>query len=165
MSDKTLNTLSKIPLFHGLNQDELKVILDICKPIQTKNREYIFHEGDASHDLFILLAGEVDLTTKKHGPLISLGTCDVFGEIGLITQRPRSASACSKQACSLLKIHHIEFNLLTGKHPRISSILMRNISTTLANHVIRMNNAPLEHIPKDTPNAILKNKQVLSSTP
>ena len=152
---RLIQILGKIPLFQGMNKDELNVILNICKPVNFPKAEIIFNEGDPSHSLFILLSGEVEIRNQKSGSLNHLTSCDIFGEIGLITQRTRSASAIAHDDCKLLRIDHVEFNLLAGKHPRISAILHRNISTNLANHVLRMNNnTHLEHIPAtqtDTP--------------
>lgn len=165
-SSNILGILNKIPLFNGLSEKELKVILSICKPLKMGENELLFNEGDASHDLYILLSGSINLDTRKSGKIFTLNSCDIFGEIGLITQRTRSASATCMEPCSLLSIHHVDFNMLAGKHPRISSILMRNISTNLANHVVRMNQSSLEHIPEETKTGTMQTeKQILSSTP
>lgn len=146
--DNTIvRSLSKIPLFFGLEPHELRVVLSLCKSQDVRQGDTIFHERDPSHNMFILLSGQVYIVTDRSGIIACLSPCDIFGEIGLITQRTRSASAVAKTDCKLFRIDHVEFNFLAGKNPRISSILMRNISTNLANHVVRMNNAPLEHIP------------------
>jgi CRP-like cAMP-binding protein len=159
-------TLGKIPLFQGMHANELKVVLGICKAVNFADTDIIFNEGDPSHNLYILLAGEVEICTRKNGSLNRLNSCDIFGEIGLITQRTRSASAIAHGNCKLLRIDHVEFNLLAGKHPRISAILHRNISTNLASHVLRMNNnTALEHIPAiqtETPDAT-RGPQVIGS--
>jgi CRP-like cAMP-binding protein len=155
MSDANTNalskTLSKIPLFYGLQTNELGTVLAICKSESFTEGDTIFTEGDPSHSMYILLAGHVGIKSEKKGVIVTLNSCDIFGEIGLITQRTRSASAMAASSCNLLRIDHIEFNLLAGKHPRVSSILMKNISTNLANHVVRMNNdaSSLEHIPSN----------------
>ena len=141
------HSLSKIPLFFGLKPDELKIILGLCKSDAFQADDIIFSEGDPSHHLYILLSGDVLIKTQRNGIIARLQPCDIFGEIGLITQRPRSASVIANSDCKLFRIDHVEFNFLSGKQPRISTILLRNISTNLANHVVRMNNAPLEHIP------------------
>ena len=144
-----ISSLSKIPLFYGLETNELKLVLSLCKSDSYTTGTEIFNEGDPSHSMYILLSGEVDILTHKKGIIFTLHSCDIFGEIGLLTQRTRSASAITKSDCKLLRIDHVEFNLLAGKQPRISAILMKNIGTNLANHVLRMNNAkPLEHIPQ-----------------
>ncbi len=142
-----IRSLSKIPLFFGLGPKELKVVLSLCKSVNFRQGDTIFSEGDPSHNMYILLSGTVYIVTERNGIIANLNPCDIFGEIGLITQRTRSASVLAKTDCRLFRIDHVEFNFLAGRSPRISSILMRNISTNLANHVVRMNNAPLEHIP------------------
>lgn len=140
-------SLSKIPLFFGLEPRELRTVLALCKSAEFAAGDTIFNEGDASHHMYILLSGEVYIQTRKAGVIARLRPCDIFGEIGLITQRTRSASVIAGSDCRLFRIDHIEFNFLAGRQPRISNLLMRNISTNLANHVVRMNNAPVEHIP------------------
>ena len=146
-NSKIFHSLGKIPLFYGLEPEELKVVLGLCKATNFTAGDIIFNEGDPSHNMYILLSGQVDIHTKKSGTICTLGSCDIFGEIGLITQRTRSASAIAKSDCHLFRIDHVEFNFLAGKSPRVSAVLMKNISTNLANHVVRMNNAPLKHIP------------------
>ena len=132
--------LSKIPLLYGLQSSELNIVLSICKPESFSAGEIIFNEGDPSHSMYILLSGNVEIQSIKKGVIVTLNSCDIFGEIGLITQRTRSATVNALTSCNLLRIDHVEFNLLAGKHPRVSSVLMKNISTNLANHVVRMNN-------------------------
>ena len=142
-----IRSLSKIPLFFGLEPAELRTVLSLCEAVDVRQGDSIFQQHDPSHNMYILLSGQVYIVTEKSGIIATLTPCDIFGEIGLITQRTRSASAVAKSDCKLFRIDHVEFNLLAGKKPRISTILMRNISANLANHVVRMNNAPLEHIP------------------
>ena len=153
IDNSLVQSLSKIPLLYGLEPNELKTVLALCKSESFSTGDIIFKESSPSHSMYILLSGNVDIKTGKNGIIYTLGGCDIFGEIGLITQRHRSASAIAHSDCNLLRIDHVEFNLLAGKSPRISSILMRNISTNLADHVVRMNesNTSLEHIPQDKP--------------
>lgn len=165
-NESVINSLSKIPLLYGLEPKELKVVLALCKSDNFSAGDTIFEEDTPSHSMYIILSGNVDIKTKKNGVIFTLGSCDIFGEIGLITQRTRSASAIAKSDCNLLRINHVEFNLLGGKQPRISSILMKNISTNLANHVVRMNNvsSSLEHIPHEK-DFTETSSQVLINTP
>lgn len=158
-------TLSKIPIFYGLSDEELETVLGICKADSFKDDEIIFNQNDASHSMYIILSGEVDLTSYKTGLIYTLKSCDIFGEIGLITQQTRSANAIAQSNCKLLRIDHTDFNFLLGTHPRISAILMKNISSTLANHLIRMNNISLEHVPQQTETKTSAESQVLINTP
>jgi len=146
---RVLRALKKIPLWAGLNDDELSVVYQCCKSIKTKADEIIFNEGDPSHDLYILLAGKVDIITQKKGRIHSMNVNETFGEIGLITQNTRSASALSVTPCSMLKLNHVEFNTMLGTHPRISAIMMKNITANLSQHIVRMNQSELEYLPSE----------------
>lgn len=155
-------SLGKIPCLYGLTDDELKVVLSICKPETYARDMTIFYQGSPSHDMFILLSGQVEIITDQQGRICTLSSCDLFGEIGLITQQTRSASAITLTDSKLLKINHVQFNLLIGTHPRISAILMKNISTNLASHILRMNNmAPLEHIPQEKHDTLSEHESLI----
>lgn len=145
---KIVRVFKKLPIFYGLREDEYGHLRSACSHTSFLEGEIIFAEGDGSPCLYILLTGEVELQTDKQGFIHKLKPGDIFGEIGLITQQKRTATAISKTDVTLLIIKSENLNLLLGKHPRISSIIMRNITQHLANHIIRMNKATsLEHIP------------------
>jgi CRP-like cAMP-binding protein len=108
-------------------------------PCHFPNKHVIFNEGDGSPCLYVLLSGKVSLQTKIKGLIYTLYPGDVFGEIGLISQIKRSATATCEVDSSLLRIESDKFNLILGKFPRISSIIMRNITIGLSNHISRMN--------------------------
>ena len=146
---RVLRALKKIPLWAGLNEDELDTVYRCCQPLKTDIDQIIFEEGSPSHHLYILLAGRVDIITAKKGLIHTVKENETFGEIGLITQNPRSASALSVKASSMLKLHHVEFNTMLGKQPRISALMMRNITTSLSQHIVRMNQSELEYLPSD----------------
>jgi NADH dehydrogenase len=58
--------------------------------------DYIFHQGDPGHDLFVIEEGEVEVCrARDHGAeevIAIMGPGDFFGEIALIEERPRTAS-------------------------------------------------------------------------
>ncbi len=131
--------LQKLPLFAGLYAEEYNTIRGICTSCQFPKGHQIFAEGDSSLCMYVLLSGKVEVFTQTQGVLHVLGNGEVFGEIGLISQKRRSACARCQDDATLLRIDRDDFNLLLGKQPRISSVLMRNITVGLANHILRMN--------------------------
>lgn len=144
---RVLRALKKIPLWAGLTDEELGAVYQRCSAVQINTDEIIFKENSPSHDLYILLSGKVNISTKKKGIIHTVDVNETFGEIGLITQNTRSATALSKSKCNMLKMNHLEFNTLLGTHPRISAIMMRNITSSLSEHIIRMNESELEYLP------------------
>ena len=151
--------LKKVPFCSGLDDDELTAVYQICQPCRYEADDIIFNESDPSHDLYILISGEVSLSTRKKGLIHVIENYGMFGEIGLITKNPRTATAVSTKKTGLLKINHADFNLLMGKHARISAILMRNISQHLSHHIVRMNQEGLEYIPPVKPQPTFSDTQ------
>lgn len=136
---KIIALLKKISLFAGLYDEEFIPLCDICSGQMIKQGDYFFKEGDHSRSMFVLLSGNVTLSTKKKSSIYKLIPGEMFGEMGMITQNLRSASAQASTDCTVLEISNADYNMLLGKHPRISSIIMRHIAESLAKHIVRMN--------------------------
>ena len=136
---KVIRLLKKISLFAGLYDDEFIPLCDICSGQLMNEGDYFFNEGDHSRSMFVLLSGTVTLSTKNKGKIYKLMPGEMFGEIGMITQNLRSATAQAGSDCAVLEISNADYNMLLGKYPRISSVIMRHIAESLAKHIVRMN--------------------------
>ena len=73
----------------------------------------IIREGDEADALWILVAGKLGIeATNPNGTTVELPDVDApsyVGELGLLHNRPRSATVTTKQACTLLRIEGKEF--------------------------------------------------------
>lgn len=136
---KIIKLLKKIALFGGLYDEEFIPLCDICSGQLAEKGDSFFAEGDHSRSMYVLLLGKVTLSTKKKGEIYKLMPGEMFGEIGMVTHNLRSATAKASTDCAVLEISNADYNMLLGKHPRISSIIMRHIAESLANHIVRMN--------------------------
>jgi CRP-like cAMP-binding protein len=58
----------------------------------------IFREGDASDCAFLIVVGSV-LVHLPNGHVKQLGPGEIFGEMGLIDSRPRSATVTAAEYC------------------------------------------------------------------
>jgi CRP/FNR family cyclic AMP-dependent transcriptional regulator len=61
-----------------------------------RTRDRIFSQGDRSDGAFLVLAGSVDISAEEDGrsyPLAEIGPGSMFGEMGLLDDAPRSATA------------------------------------------------------------------------
>lgn len=142
--------LGKLPIFSGLWDEELDDIIHICKTSKAQAGEPVFEEGDPSDAMYVMLSGMVEIRTQRAGRLHVMLPGDNFGEIGMITQRRRTASAVPTAGGDLITINRVEFNNLLGRAPRISAIILRNLTEQLAGHLVRMNNraATTEFVPR-----------------
>ena len=87
----------------------------------------IFKEGDAGDDAYLIERGSVSLTSVRNGQfkeVARLGEGDMFGEIALIDQRPRTADATAVEETTLIPIsrRHVE-EKLRRSDPLLSYLL------------------------------------------
>jgi CRP-like cAMP-binding protein len=97
--------------------------------------EYIFKEGDESNDVFIILKGSVRVLGKvaldddiKVSPGFSdLEEGQVFGELPLFDNEPRSASVSAITDCELAVIDGDKLLSFLDTHPEIGYVIMKDI--------------------------------------
>ncbi len=90
----------------------------------------IFNEGDAGSAMYVVVEGEVDLLVK--GKLMEcLRPGGVLGEMAVLDNVPRSASAVAKSACRLVEINEKRFKFLGQQTPNFALQMMRVIADRL----------------------------------
>jgi CRP-like cAMP-binding protein/predicted MFS family arabinose efflux permease len=105
--------LQRLDILTGANRATLeRLALSAVEETVSAGR-VIMNEGDEADDFFVLVDGEVDVTAAgEAGVARALGTLtppNYFGEIGLLTRRPRSATIRAVTPCKLYRIKGDEF--------------------------------------------------------
>ncbi len=102
----TQELLSKVPAFAHLTFRELKEVSAIVHRREYRSGEPVFHQGDPGLGMYIIQEGAVSIViAEKDGEqkeLAVLSEGDFFGELGLLDESPRSASAVCKTDCFLI---------------------------------------------------------------
>lgn len=96
-----------MPVFGGLKDDTVALLLDTAKAWTLSEGEYFFREKEHGSSMFVLQGGRVAVikTWEDHDYLIAeLARGDCFGEMSLIDLGPRSASVLAMEPCSALEI-------------------------------------------------------------
>ena len=104
-----IKTLRKVELFSQLNDDELKGLAERLRYSPFAKGNIIAKQGDVrSHWLYVIINGEaevfVDLSNGKRRTVRTLGRGDFFGEMGLLTGAPRTASVIAKSDVECYRI-------------------------------------------------------------
>ncbi len=96
--------------------------------------QVIVQEGTKGREMYIIEDGTVEIV-KLYGPtekvLSQLGPGDFFGEMSLLEDRPRMASARAGTDCKLLPIDASTFDQLLRENPEITIRMMRRLSQRL----------------------------------
>jgi CRP/FNR family cyclic AMP-dependent transcriptional regulator len=95
-----------------------------------KAGEIIFKEGDEAHQLFVIKSGEVAIQSGNR-TLAELSTNHIFGEMALIDDAPRSATAVAKTDVELVPISEEQFLFLVSQTPFFALKVMRVLARRL----------------------------------
>lgn len=130
--------LRSIPLFELLDDDKLKALADQLDQENYLAGQTIFKQGDPSGKMYFLQSGEVELfitdRSKDKVVLEVVKPGEMFGELSLFDQQPRSASARATKQTLLVAVDRHDLEKLFAHHPdavfNIMTIFSRRIRET-----------------------------------
>jgi hypothetical protein len=93
----------------------------------------IFREGDSGSEMYIIESGSVDIVRAARGeePLATLEAGDFFGEMSILEDQPRFASAMARTPCRLLRIDRAAFGDVVAQNVEIAIRIMRKLVSRL----------------------------------
>src|SRR5262245_3813484 len=99
--------LAEVPLFAFLDEQERSSLAERIDHVKFKKGDMIFNYGDPGDSLYVVCTGEVEMFFKDAtGNRVLLETAkagDFFGEISLLDQGPRNASAVATEDTDMLE--------------------------------------------------------------
>ncbi|MBI5967062.1 MAG: cyclic nucleotide-binding domain-containing protein, partial [Deltaproteobacteria bacterium] len=124
-------------LFQSFSPQERAQILDRFTMEEFPAGAMVLQEGAPGDSMYIIKKGEVEVsTTDARGaplPLARLKEGDFFGEIALITGRPRTASVKVLQPAELVRLDKKDFDQIMVNHPEVIEILQESLHLRLGN--------------------------------
>jgi CRP/FNR family transcriptional regulator, cyclic AMP receptor protein len=147
--------LAEVELFELLDDNELNDLAAVIDSATVRMGETIFNAGDLGDSLYIVRSGEVELSVKDTaGQKIVLTVAernDLFGELSMLDERPRSATAMSLVDSELLLLDRDDLLLLFQKQPDAAlnmlaamSGMLRKVDRLLQTRVSRNVNEEME---------------------
>ena len=128
--------LSQISIFNNLDFNLLGRIINITYTKMYQKGETIFNEGDIGKAIFIIVSGNVEITKKisekEEGILVILGSGDFFGEMALLEELPRSATARAIEESEIYIIYKVNFDSLIEKYPQVGVKIIKNLAAILS---------------------------------
>jgi CRP/FNR family transcriptional regulator, cyclic AMP receptor protein len=95
-----------------------------------KAGEMIFKEGDAAAEVYVIWSGRVGIQLGNR-LLDTLEANEIFGEMALIDDKPRSATAVALTDLELIPISELQFLLLVTRKPAFALEVMRVLAHRL----------------------------------
>ncbi len=134
--DNIYTVLSKIPLFSDLNKKELKAIERIMHHRTYNPDEIVFNEGDPGVGMYIIVTGHINISLGKDGKLLAvLSNGEFFGEIALLSETPRTATATSAVETDMLGFFQSDLFGLLETNPRTGNKILNRLAQMIADRL------------------------------
>lgn len=135
--------LAKTTLFAWLTGEELSLIGGLVQPGGYRKGDLIFAEGEDGHELYLIDTGRVIISKSIKGNLeqvlAHLGPGEYFGEMAMLKQIPRTASASAEEDCTIMLIHKDSILKMMEDQPKIAAKIMFNMLQTFNNRLMSAN--------------------------
>ena len=132
---RAVERLAVMPLFAELPEDVLWAVSDRLLLRHVPAGELVFAEGAPGDALYLIDSGEVEILSEKRAGsvvLARLGADEFFGEMALLTGKPRSSSARTASHSNLWVLYRSDFDDLVNRFPSVSLALSKVLSQRLA---------------------------------
>ncbi|MGI8553590.1 MAG: cyclic nucleotide-binding domain-containing protein [Dehalococcoidia bacterium] len=122
--------LSVVPLFKGLNQQQLELVAENADEVRSRPGEVLIHQGHLGHEFILIVEGKARV--ERDGQVINhLQAGDYLGEIALIDGHPRTATVITEEPSVLLTIQSRSFNLLLDRVPGLQRQMLMTLCARL----------------------------------
>ena len=147
--DNVLSMLKIVPILDGLSRDELKEFERIVHQRHYVPNENIFWEGEPGVGMYIIQEGAVKiyktLSDGNDKELAILKNGDFFGELVLLDESPRSASAVSIETRHILGLFRPEFFDILERKPKLGLKVTTKLAQMIGNR-LRITNTELQSL-------------------
>lgn len=121
--------LQSVPILKELNEEERLKLCDALVPRLYKDGDVIVKQGDPADGMYFLEQGEATVRVKskdgKEEQVNTLKRGSYFGELALLTKKPRAATVTAKGAVRTAFLHVTTFERLLGK---CVDVMRRNVT-------------------------------------
>lgn len=157
-SETTL-AMSQVPVFAGLSHRDLREIEHIVHQREYKADEVVFNQGDPGLGMYIILNGQVRIVDSRdpENPIVysELGEGDFFGDLSLVDDARRSATALAALDTRLIAFFRTELKDIITRFPKMGNSILMNLAQVTAQRLRKTNElliaAQEQHNKEQTP--------------
>jgi CRP/FNR family transcriptional regulator, cyclic AMP receptor protein len=132
-----VEALKRAPLFDGLSKKELADLARVSEDLEVPAGEVLCREGDTGQEFFVIVDGEIDITSKGK-PVAARGGGDFVGEIALLEDTKRTATVTAKTPLRVFVLTRQDFRRLVDANPAVE----RKVMQALARRVVELSRDP-----------------------
>jgi CRP/FNR family cyclic AMP-dependent transcriptional regulator len=129
--DAKIELLKRVPLFAGCSKQELGEIALVADEIDFPAGKVLTREGDSGREFFVLVEGAAEVR-RKGRKVRTMDSGDFFGEIALVSSRPRTATVTATAPVRMLVVTDRAFRELMQNMPSIQMKVLTALADRLA---------------------------------
>ena len=160
--DQETDLLQIVPLFEGMSPALLGALARKLRPTAFRGGTAIFHSDDVGSMMYIIIKGAVKIfipaTDGREVVLAVHRTGDIFGEMSLLDNERRSASATTLEDTELVSLSRQDFQDVLRRHPDA----MRAILTVLVRRIRQTNQSIQDAYLLDVPGRLARRLLILA---
>ncbi len=120
-------------LFQDLKNREIEKVLKLMYTRTYNDGEYVFHKGQPGTAFYIIRRGTVRIVEPGEPPsdIAVLNEGELFGELSILDDSPRSASALASGSVELRGIYKHDFDKMLVNEPLIVAKLYQKFATII----------------------------------
>jgi putative ABC transport system ATP-binding protein len=133
----------RVPIFRGFTPAQTNRVLEVCEKLTAEKGHCLFREGDTSTEMYILLSGHLRVVTSTGAEIATIWEMGLVGEMGVLTDQPRSATVLADEDSELLCIRGEDLVHLIEEDKDAGYRIYQNMTHLLCER-LRDNNILLE---------------------
>jgi len=139
-NDPIQAVLKEVPIFEKLNDKELFQIKRLTHIRDYKLDEPIFKKLSPGEGMYIILEGTVEIFEPESNIVFAnLSSGDFFGELALLDEEPRSATAKATKPSKLIGFFRTDLLVLIKRSPDLGNKILLNLSRVLGERLRQTN--------------------------
>lgn len=115
------DVIQHVPFFATASDELLREIALSMQPVVYMPGDIIFSQGERGREMYFISRGEVDVLGKDGRSMAVLRGGDVFGEMALVLNKPRTATVRSRGYCDLYKLEKATFDDILARYPEFAA--------------------------------------------
>jgi len=131
-----------MPPFKNLGNKPFRTLIKLIHNRAYAANEYVFYQNDPGIALYVIIKGEILITEETDGDRFDLATLargDFFGELALLDQEKRSASAIAMKDSQIAVIFKPDLDEFVETYPKEGIKILRGISQIVATRLRNLN--------------------------
>lgn len=129
-----VQSLRQVPMFRDIDPARLKLLAFTSERVQFAGGQRFFAQGDLSDAAYVILDGRANVllnTPNGEIQVAELGGNALVGEMGILSDTPRSATITAAEPTTALRIDKRVFLELLAQFPQMALAVMRELAQRL----------------------------------